>query len=106
MDVITKFKGASGVMELYEDKIVYKRDLFMEHSEKVYLLKNISHIQFSRPNFLTNGFIRIMTASSSNIPNTSVMRLAEDVDTLFFRKKAMKEAEDFYQKANELMANL
>ena len=104
--IIAELKGNGGVMRLYKDRIIYDRNLFMEHSEKIYLLKNVIHVQFNKPTLLFNGFIRIVVANSNSLSNTTTMGFAEDPDTLFFKKKYVEDARAFQEKATELMAKL
>lgn len=103
-DIIAQFKGVTGTMELYEDRIIYRTHFLGDHGERTYFLDNINSLQINEPTFLRNGFVRIFTGSSNNISNFDTYALANDPDTLIFNKKNMKDAVDFHKKASNLLA--
>ncbi len=110
-DEIINLKATNGMIILYEDRVVISRKTafgFLSQGlkgDKVYFYKDLSTIEYRKPTFWANGYIKFITAGTKEtnqklgmLGNTTKEAL-EDPNTLIlraFNKEVPEKSEKIY----------
>jgi hypothetical protein len=112
MNKITEFKGQNGIIIVYDDYVAISRKSFGgfisqggASGERRYFYKDIDSIEFKKPSFISNGYLKIMTAGTDET-NAKVGLLGSSMDSMkdqntvilrAFSKKVGEEANKVYE---------
>lgn len=111
MEEQIKLKCTNGILFVYEDRVVISRNSaagFIAQGlkgDKVFFYKDLSSIEYRKPTFFANGYIKFIVAGTSEtkqnigiLGNTTTSAL-KDPNTLIlraFNKKVPEESEKIY----------
>lgn len=108
--MLNEFKGYDGQIELYENKIVIKREGgarwirgFSLGDKEIYL-KNLTGIQVKKPG-MQAGYIQFIFAGSKEVKGSGIMKAANDENTVMFHggNPKYQEALAFKQQVERLV---
>lgn len=97
MDILAQFKGQNGKIIIYEDHLVISQNTlggFMAHGgytgDRTYFYKDIISIEYKRPNFIANGYFKIIAQGTADTDATvgllgSSLSSAADHNTIVLR---------------------
>lgn len=102
--MLYEFKGSNGKVELYENKLVIKRNAVsgLARGSKEIYLKNITGIQIKKTG-LTAGYIQFIFMGSEENKHHGAMKSVYDENTIMFQPFAHKKAIMLKQKIEELI---
>lgn len=109
--MITKLEGVNGVLELYEDKIILKREgVFskMAHGftkgDKTIYIRNIMGIDFKRGGSFVNGFLEFTVAGGLE-QGGGIMDAVSDENSIVIRQSQNEKAEKVVTLIEEIQKN-
>ena len=108
---IDTIKCTNGLLKVYEDRAVISRNTVMGFvsqglkGDKVFFYKDLSSIEYKKPSFFANGYIKFVTAGTQEtkqnigmLGNTT-FEASKDPNTLIlraFNKEIPKKSEEIY----------
>ncbi len=106
MKIIAEFKGQNGKLIVYEDFLAISRNTFGgfisqggSSGERRYFYKDISSIEYKKPNLLANGYFKILVSGSKETNAkvglfSSSRESMQDQNSVVLRAFSKKEGEE------------